>query len=373
MKFDFLVSSIEQTHNGFKWNAVKAVNIAITLRNWIIGYYIVEYEQKGEERAKYGDKLFKKLAEKIAIKGLGETNLKMSRQFYNIYPEFKELILNNMDSLLPASIRQSLTDEFKPNSKSLYAGKSEYPFSYYLTLIQQTSFTHFAELIKIENPGKRKFFELLILKTTPNVKELKRSINTLAYERVGLSGNTDLALKRLYEKIESKQAEDAIKSLFFFDFLGIKTNDLVEEKELETALINHLQDFMIELGHGFCFEARQKRILIDEEYYFVDLVFYHRILKCHILLELKIDEFKHEYLSQLNTYVSYYREEVKRPDDNLPIGILLCTQKGKKLVEYALSGMDEQLFVSKYLLELPDKEQLEKFIQSEIEKCNSLT
>ena len=124
------------------------------------------------------------------------------------------------------------------------------------------------------------------------------------------------------------------------------------------------------MGHGFCFEARQKRILIDDEYYFVDLVFYHRILKCHVLVELKIDEFKHEHLSQLNTYVSYFREEVKRPDDNHPVGILLCTQKGKKLVEYALSGMDNQLFVSKYLLELPKKEQLEAFITNELLKWN---
>ena len=123
---------------------------------------------------------------------------------------------------------------------------------------------------------------------------------------------------------------------------------------------------MIELGHGFCFEARQKRMLIDDEYFFVDLVFYHRILKCHVLIDLKIDQFKHEYLSQLNSYVSYYREEVKRADDNNPIGILLCTEKGKKLVEYALSGMDEKLFVSKYLLELPKKEQLEAFILKEL-------
>jgi hypothetical protein len=125
---------------------------------------------------------------------------------------------------------------------------------------------------------------------------------------------------------------------------------------------------MLELGNGFCFEARQKRLLIDEEFYFADLVFYHRILKCHIIVELKVDQFKHEHLSQLNTYVSYFREEVKRPDDNPPIGILLCTEKGDKLVEYALSGMDEKLFVSKYLLQLPSKEVLRSFIENEMRK-----
>jgi hypothetical protein len=129
-----------------------------------------------------------------------------------------------------------------------------------------------------------------------------------------------------------------------------------------------LQAFIQELGIGFCFEARQKRILIDDEYYFVDLVFYHRILKCHILIELKIDSFKHEHLSQLNTYVAYFNSEIRRFDDNPAIGILLCTEKGKKLVEYATAGMDNQLFASKYLLELPKKEQLEEFIEKEVKK-----
>ncbi len=212
---------------------------------------------------------------------------------------------------------------------------------------------------------------MLILKTTPKVKELKRQINTLAFERVGLSNNSEDAYQLLTNKIEPEQAKDAIKSIYSLDFLGLKSDGLVEEKELETALLNHLKDFMLELGNGFCFEARQKRLLIDDEYYFTDLVFYHRILKCHILIELKIDAFKHEYLSQLNTYVAYYREEVKRADDNPPIGILLCTDKGTKLVEYALSGMDEQLFVSKYLLELPKKQQLETFITNELQNWNS--
>jgi predicted nuclease of restriction endonuclease-like (RecB) superfamily len=384
MKFEILVDAIAQTHSHFQQQASKAVNVSLTLRNWLIGFYIVEFEQNGEDRAKYGDSLLKKLVERIAIKGLGETNLRLSRQFYNSYPKFRELLSSTFSGMLPAPIRQTLFDDFHiavnkdsiihqtVSDESQLGSKDNLsdPNAYYLYLIQHASFSHFAELMKIENPTKRKFFELLILKTIPNVRELQRQINTLAYERVGLSENSELALSQLYNKIEPQQNEDAIKSVFCFDFLGLKTSDLVEEKELETALLNHLQDFLIELGHGFCFEARQKRILIDDEYYFVDLVFYHRILKCHVLVELKIDEFKHEHLSQLNTYVSYFREEVKRPDDNHPVGILLCTKKGKKLVEYALSGMDNQIFVSKYLLELPKKEQLEAFITNELLKWN---
>jgi predicted nuclease of restriction endonuclease-like (RecB) superfamily len=394
MKFEFLVSAIEKTHLGLKQYAVKAVNVSLTLRNWLIGYYIVEFEQNGDDRAKYGDKLFKRLTEKLNIKGLGETNLKISRQFYTTYPQIKELFLfNNNHSflteirqLLPdefqdannqtITIRQSSTDEFGsnlPKSKSSEIYFDQTNPAYLLTLIQQASFTHFAELIKITDVNKRRFFELLIIKTTPNVKELQRQINTLSFERVGLSKNTDIAYNQLLSKIEPEKATDAIKSIFFFDFLELKTEGLLEEKELETALLTHLQAFIVELGNGFCFEARQKRILIDDEYFFVDLVFYHRILKCHILLELKIDKFKHEHLSQLNTYVSYFREEIKRPDDNDPIGILLCTEKGNRLVEYALNGMDEQLFVSKYLLELPDKKQLAQFVEQELVKWTNST
>ena len=181
-----------------------------------------------------------------------------------------------------------------------------------------------------------------------------------------MSASTDIANEQLMEKISPEQPGNAIKNIYSFDFLEFKNDTLLEEKDFETALLNHLQAFIKELGLGFCFEDRQKRILIDDEYFFADLVFYHRVLKCHVIIELKLDAFKHEYLSQLNTYVAYYNAEIKREDDNPAIGILLCTEKGRKLVEYATAGMDQQLFVSKYLLELPTKEDLEIFIQNEI-------
>lgn len=289
-----------------------------------------------------------------------------------------ELITTSFKNLLPTSIRQLVTDQFKiidnESVKISQLVTDEFSDqnsikktqSYYSQLIEKISFTHFVELIKIEDKTKRSFYELLILKSTPSINQLKHQINSLAYERVGLSASSEIAFSQLQSKIEPQQASDAVKSVFFFDFLNLPTNVLVEEKELESALINHLQEFIQELGIGFCFEARQKRILIDDEYYFTDLVFYHRILKCHILIELKIDAFKHEHLSQLNTYVAYYNAEIKRQDDNPTIGILLCTEKGKKLVEYATAGMDNQLFVSKYLLELPQKEQLEAFLNKEV-------
>jgi predicted nuclease of restriction endonuclease-like (RecB) superfamily len=380
MNFERLVKTISNTHGHFQQQAAKAVNVSLTLRNWLIGFYIVEFEQKGEDRARYGSRLIDTLADSLNTKSLGNRNLKLFRQFYLAYIELNDVISQMVDSPnkspLPEIMQLSTALSGSPNLQkeivqSATAQFTERNESYLWHLIQHISFTHFVELLKIKDPTKRIFFELLIIKTTPSVQELKRQIDTLAYERVGLSEKTQLAFQQLEQKIIPEQATDAIKSIYLFDFMGLNASHLVEERDLETAILDHLQAFILELGHGFCFEARQKRILIDDDYFFVDLVFYHRILKCHVLIELKIDSFKHEHLSQLNTYVAYYREEVKRKDDNPPIGILLCTGKGKKLVEYALSGMDNKLFVSKYLLELPKKELLESFITNELQKWNS--
>jgi predicted nuclease of restriction endonuclease-like (RecB) superfamily len=380
MNFESLVTHIEETHLHFQRQAVRAVNISISIRNWLLGYYIVEFEQKGEDRAVYGEKIVKNIAEKISIRGLGETNLKLSRQFYKTYPELEGVLFSDFIHLLPPSIGQLSTDQLQDtdNKKSTIGqsvtdqlsntNNSTKLSTYYRNILERISYSHFIELIKIENKTKRTFFELLILKTTPSVKEFKRQINTLAYERVGLSENLELANEKLLGKITPELPEQAIKNIYTFDFLGLKADSLIEEKDLESALLNHLQEFIQELGLGFCFECRQRRILIDDEYFFIDLVFYHRILKCHVIVELKADCFKHEHLSQLNTYVAFYNAEIKRTDDNPTIGILLCTEKGKKLVEYATAGMDNQIFVSKYLLELPKKEQLEAFIEQEMER-----
>lgn len=380
LSFEALVSAIKETHLHFQKQAVKAVNVSLTIRNYLIGFYIVEFEQNGEDRAAYGEKLLKSTSDKISTRGLSETNLKLSRQFYQSYPEMAGILKSDFLDLLPVSISQLSTDKLQKLEKKSIE-KSQMPSdllridqallktdNYYRQILERISFSHFVELIKIEDKTKRTFYELQTLKTTASVQELKRQINTLAYERVGMSSNTEIALKQLQNKIEPENTNDAIKSIYTFDFLGLKSDSLIEEKDLESSLLDHLQEFIQELGYGFCFEYRQKRLLFDDEYYFADLVFYHRILKCHVIVELKVDAFKHEYLSQLNTYVAYYNAKVKREDDNRAIGILLCTEKGKQLVEYATAGMDNNLFVSKYLLELPKKEQLEAFIVKELKE-----
>lgn len=373
LSFANLVAVIEQTHAHFQQQAVKAVNITLTIRNWLVGYYIVEFELNGEDRAHYGDKLFIELALRFKhIKGIDRRSLYRFKDFYLLYPHLAASIASQVN-FLPEYLLDGIVGLPTPQFEILpKVGLATPKLTKNLQtpaekILQHLSYTHIEQLIQIDDPVKRTFYEISCIKGTWTVQELKRQINTLAFERVGLSANLELAHEQLMDKIIPESPENAIKNIYTFDFLGLRSDGLIEEKDLETAILQHLQDFIQELGLGFCFEARQKRILIDDEYFFADLVFYHRILKCHVVVELKVDAFKHEYLSQLNTYVAYYNAEVKRDDDNPAIGILLCTEKGKKLVEYATAGMDNQLFVSKYLLQLPQKEQLEAFILKEME------
>ena len=383
MNIDILVNSIQTANSHLHQNAIKAVNINLTLRNWLIGYYIIEFEQKGEDRSVYGSNLLNLIAKKIEIKGLTSPELSRCRQFYNTYSHFLEPLKHKFNNLLSEKILGTLPQEFPLSnlgtasqdsnniaidtvSPELRAEHNKNIDNYFNILFFKIPYSHFVELIKIKDDTKRKFYELLVIKNTLSVRELERQIATLTYERVGLSQNTELAFNTLEDKITPINPSNAIKSIYVFDFLNLPNSNLIEESELEEALINDLEKFILELGNGFCFEARQKKILIDEEYYFVDMVFYHRILKSHVLIELKVDKFKHHHLSQLNSYVAYYNDKVKEADDNPTIGILLCTEKGNKMVEYALAGMEEKLFVSKYLIELPSKELLTQFIENEL-------
>lgn len=380
MKFERLINSIKDTSQHFQTNAVKAININLTLRNWMVGYFIVEFEQRGEDRAEYGSKILTEISKKIKLKGLAETNLKICRQFYNSYPILLSVVLKNNQQILPLSIRQSLTDEFEFNDNQgviirqsvtdeFKDSKNDLQdYDYIYKLLTVSSFTHFVELIKIEDEIKRKFYELLILKTTLSVRELQRQISSLTYERFGFSNNNDKALNELANKITPVQNTDIVKSHYIFEFLNLGQPQLVEESTLEQALIQHLQNFILELGNGFCFEGRQKRILIGEEYFFIDLVFYHRILKCHVIVELKTEKANHEHIGQLKTYIQYYKKNIVQTGDNPPVGLLLVTDQNKTLVEYAVADADKEIFVSQYLLQLPRKEQLVDFINQEIKK-----
>jgi len=377
MKYELLVNTIEKTHNHFQQQASKAVNVALTLRNWLIGFYIVEFEQNGDDNAAYGERLIESLSSNLKhIKGIERRSLFRFRQFYLLYSylgkSISENILRNGYSPLQELIEKvgSLTPLFEEAAKvglptPLSENKDRTPAD---KIIYQLSYTHLEQLLNIESELKRTFYEIECIKGCWSVRELKRQINSLYFERSGMSLKPEMLRGIINQKAETLFPSDIIKSVYAFEFLGLKTRDAVEESDLETALLDYLQDFMLEMGHGFCLEARQKKMLIGDEYFTVDLVFYHRVLKCHVLVDLKVEAFDHNNIGQLNTYVNYYKAKVMLKDDNPPMGILLVTDKNKALVEFATAGIDNQLFVSKYLLELPGKEQLEAFIQKEIEK-----
>ena len=371
--FGDLTSIIQTTHDAALSSAVKAINRMQTMRNWLIGYYIVEYEQNGKDRAEYGAKLLKKLEERVNRKGMTRNTFQSARNFYRMYPQIIENFQINkgasmscksyMDTTNKISDTESIDNQSNGNCPTVSckfhtSGK---------TIISKLSYSHMYEIMKVSDPLARYFYEQECIKCTWSVRELRRQISTNLYVRAGISANPDKLLS-----LPSVQGHDSaelqIRQPFTFEFLGLKAQDIVDEHDLEEALISHLQEFILELGKGFCFESRQKRNIIDDEYFYPDLVFYNRILHCGVIIELKNEEFSYENFGQLNAYVSHYRENEMQPGDNPPIGILLCTRKGKKMVEYALAGMDNQLFVSTYMLQLPDKKTLEEFLLKQLEK-----
>jgi len=369
LNFDQLIDNVYQTHCQLQLNAKKVVNINLTIRNWLVGYYIVEFEQNGEDRAKYGTNLIGELASKLKTKGLkgfSVSALKNHRTFYLLYPQISQSVI----SFLGEEKSQSVTGELQkqlpiPIRELLTTELQEYPISSE-TLLSQLSFTHFIELIKFDDPLERLFYEVETIKNSWSVRELERAINTALYVRTGLSKNKEAIISK-FKNQKPAQNIDVIRDPYFLEFLGLEERSEYSESELEQAILDNLQKFLIELGTGFCFEARQKRITFDNTHYRIDLVFYHRILKSHILIDLKIGKFDHADAGQMNVYLNYYKDNEMSDGDNPPIGLILCGSKGEALARYATSGMDNQLFVSKYLVQLPDKRVLENFIRKEID------
>ncbi len=363
MNFEHLISLLNQTHQNLYQQATKSVDIALTLRNWLFGYYLVEYEQNGEDRSEYGSRLIPLTAQKlkaIQIKGMSPTNLKLCRQFYLTYPQISQSVTDQSSMFI-------LPDGSTLKTVAAVSNK-DIPTLPPKQLIQGLTFTHLVELLKLDDPYQRVFYEMECLKGQWGVRELKRQIGSLLYERTGLSRNKAKLLQLTQAQSLPMVSQDIIREPYVFEFLGLKDQDVYLEEDLESALQNHLEAFLLELGRGFCFEARQKRITVDQEYYFIDLVFYHRILKCHVLIELKNRRFKHTDAGQLNFYLNYYRKHECSEGDNPPVGILLCTGRDEAHVEYATGGLDNQIFVSKYKVALPSEEELKKFVREEFQK-----
>jgi predicted nuclease of restriction endonuclease-like (RecB) superfamily len=321
MDFKELIFSLSQINDQLREKSIRAVNTSLTLRNWFFGFYILEFEQNGKDRAEYGKALLATIAAEMKALGIPNTDereLRRYRQFYITYPAAAKLITGNNEirELLPPELLQEELENNKNPNRESPTPELDIPDTHYFNLFNRISYTHFVELIRVDEPMKRLFYELECIKGTWSVKELKRQIGSLLYERTGLSQNKKKLLAMVQATPDANTLTHLIRDPYIFEFLGLKQQEVLPEKELEQALLDHLLQFLLELGKGFCFEARQKRIVIDNEHHLVDMVFYHRLLHCNILVNLKTERFHHTYAGQLNMYLEYYKKYEMAQGDN---------------------------------------------------------
>ncbi len=326
--YDQLISDIGTLLEKGRRAAARSINTLLVETYWHIGRQIVEYEQKGAEKAEYGSLLLKRLAKDLKArygKGFSRSNLQYMRLLYLKYPKCQ-------------------------------------------TLSGKLSWSHYTELLSISDDLARSFYEQQCIRENWSVRELKRQRNSALFERLALSKDKKQVLKLAAEGHQVASAEDLLKDPYIFEFLDIPENTALSETELEAELLNKLSQFILELGKGFAYIGRQFRITLGNKHFRVDLVFYHRILKCFVLIDLKIGTANHHDIGQMNMYLNYFKEEENMPDDNPPIGMVLAADKEEVLVEYATGSISNKLFVAKYQLHLPDKKTLEnelRFLLSE--------
>lgn len=326
-KYEKLLSDIGFAIETARQNAIRAINTELVKANWEIGRHIVEYEQHGQERAEYGSELLTKLSKDLRQrygKGFGRRNILDMRRFYLTYQKWQ-------------------------------------------TVSAKLSWSHYIALVSISDDRARKFYEKHTLNENLSVRELERQINSSLFERLALSKDKKGVLQLSEKGHIVSHPTEAVKDPYVLDFLKIPQSHRMTEKDLEQKIIDNLQMFLLELGKGFAFVARQYRISIRNKHYSIDLVFYHRILKCFVLIDLKIRNVAHGDIGQMNLYLNYFKTEENVEGDNEPIGIILSAEKDEVLVEFATGGISNKIFVSKYQLYLPDKKQLQKKVKTIID------
>ena len=362
-----LVRAIESADAQWVGQAVAAVNQALVLRNWLVGAYIVEYEQGGADRAKYGARLLERLATDLASRGLQAFNvtlLKLCRSFYQVYPQIGPTLSDQSGVVkLPAGIRPTPSNDSGLATRKRGAGRVGQVPALPSGSLLRLSWSKLVELLAIDDLWKRAFYENEALLGNWSVRQLRRQIESLLYERTGLSTNKQAVVRRAQRQEPRETIEDLIRDPYVLEFAGLADRPEYSESELERALLDHVQRFVLELGTGFCFEARQFRITINRKHDRVDLVFYHRRLRCHVLLELKTRGFRPADAGQMNFYVNWFKAHMMAAGDGPPVGIILCSDRDQTEVEFATGGMDNRLFVSRYLTALPSAEQLKAFLE----------
>lgn len=334
------------------------------MRNWLWGRYIVEYEQKGHDRAKYGERLIRNIATELDKRGLKGCSYRSLQLFKKFYLDFSDIVQTAPAQLSVARSRkivQTVSAQLVPASS---------PMRNIQSLIDNLStkfcldWSHYVFLTQIENIEERKFYEIEAANEGWSLRELKRQFNSSLYERLALSRDK-VKIKELSKKghiLESPQ--DAVKNPYVLEFLGLEEKSGYSESDLEASIIDKLEHFLLELGKGFLFEARQKRFTFHEEHFYVDLVFYNRLLRCYVLIDLKMGKMTHQDLGQIQMYVNYFDRHVKKKDENPSIGILLCKTKDDAIVKLTLPKGNKTIFASQYKLYLPSKEDLKKQLQA---------
>lgn len=360
MKTD-LAERIEQLITEARKRTVAAVNTAMVYTYYEIGRMIVKDEQQGEQRAEYGTAMLKNVANRLTKKfgkGFSYTNLEQMRKFYKVYSQIPQTLSEKFDD---AAISETVS---RKSSTPLTIPQKSQTLSDHLHFT--LSWSHYLKLMRIDNPEERRFYEIEATENNWSLRELQRQFDSSLYERLALSRDK-AGVKALAQKGQiMEKPEDMIKDPYVLEFIGLPELAQYNESELEQRLIDHLQTFLLELGKGFTFVGRQVRFTFDEQHFRVDLVFYNRLLRSFVLVDLKRGTLKHQDLGQMQMYVNYYDRFVKLEDENPTIGILLCTDKSDAMVEITLPEDNNQIFASKYQTILPSKEELQRLLEENI-------
>lgn len=356
LKKNTLYGDIKNIIEQARGAVVRSVNFTMVMSYWQIGKRIVEEEQGGTKKAGYGDKLIKELSVSLTKEygnGFSSTNLKYFRQFYLTFP-----------------IHHTLRDEFTGRSKS-YALRRKSDNTGELSighaLRGELSWTHYRLLMKVENENARNYYINEAIEQNWSTRTLERQINSLYYERILSSKNKKALKAKANKEAEKNNVLDFVKDPYVLEFLQLKQNKTLYEQSLETELINKLQYFLLELGKGFSFVARQKRVSAENEHFYIDLVFYNYILKCFMLIDLKVGKLTHQDIGQMDFYIRYFEEHERQASDNPTIGLILCTEKNEAIVKYSVLKENKQLFASKYKLYLPTEKELVAELKEELE------
>ncbi len=388
--FQQLVELCRQTHREMQNRAGRAVDTSLVVRNWLFGWYIFEYEQRGADRAEYGRRFLVRLSQRLqdlGIRGSSPTRLKLYRAFYQRYRRIGPTLSDQFGVPPPAEgqdeIRPTASDQSLParQAASLVRAESSLPIESLSGLAEahlseeaavrlakrfSLGWSHYVTLLTIDDADERRFYEIEAEHNHWSVRELERQIASSLYERLALSRDREEIRRLSREGQVVDKAADLIKNPLVLEFLGLAEKPAYTESELESAIIDKLEHFLLELGKGFLFESRQKRFTFDNDHFYVDLVFYNRLLRCYVLIDLKRDKLTHQDLGQMQMYVNYFDRYVKIPDEMPTIGIVLCRRKNDALVELTLPE-EANIFAPKYELYLPSKEEL----KAQLEKISA--